>query len=121
MPQKGKNKKREGERKFSLYAVRAFGRSSKPGFLDSGKNMGVDERVSFTESVLLVLRENSSVSTGKSISTRIEGENNKTSTLKSVYYPPISIHQIMDKLSRGCRPLFLYLNRYFHTGAYGVL
>lgn len=121
MPQKGKNKKREKERKFSLYAVRAFGRSSKPGFLDSGKNMGVDERVSFTESVLLVLRENSSVSTGKSTSTRIEGENNKTSTLKSVYYPPISIHQIMDKLSRGCRPLFLYLNRYFHTGAYGVL
>lgn len=84
--------------------------------------MGVAERVSFPESVLLVSRENSSVSTGKIVSTRTEGENNKKSTLRSViYYPPISIHQIMNKLSHGCRPLFLYLNQYFHTGAYGVL
>lgn len=45
------------------------GRIGKPRFLDSGGNMGVAERVNFTERVLLALRENSSVSSGKTIDT----------------------------------------------------
>lgn len=83
-------------------------------------NMGLAERVSFTEGISLVWRENSALSTGKIVGTRVRERNNMTSTLKSViYYSPISIYQIMDKLSHGCRSLFLYLNQYYHT-TYGV-
>lgn len=51
-----------------------FRKPSKSGFLDSGMNMGVAERVSLTEDVLLVWRENSSVSIGKIVGAKIQGK-----------------------------------------------
>lgn len=119
--QKGE-KKKEREKKFSLYAAWMFRKPSKSGFLDSGMNMGVAERVSLTEDVLLVWRENSSVSIGKIVGAKIQGKK----ITRQAYWNQLFISHLFPfiRLRANCA---MGADHCFciwtgtSTGAYGVL